>query len=106
MPDFFAFNAQGQLYSFLQMQNRYRYKNLLADHTQGGKDNSFKQQPLAGVLSQAEIGKEGGVRVGLQGPQVVVSRHRIVATASAAPSSHYRAPPWMAMVGQLSSVAH
>eukprot|EP01046_Picozoa_sp_COSAG06_P014900 COSAG06_NODE_938_length_11391_cov_13.363974_2_plen_82_part_00 len=64
------------------------YKNLLADHTQGGKDNSFKQQPLVGVLSQAEIGKEGGVRVGLQGPQVVVSRHLIVATASAAPSSH------------------
>ena len=42
--------------------------------------------------------------MGLQGPQVVVSRHLIVATASAAPSSHYRAPPWMAMVGQLSSV--
>ena len=42
------------------VRSRYRYKNLLADHTQGGKDNSFKQQPLAGVLSQAEIDKEGG----------------------------------------------
>ena len=77
------------------LRYRYRYKNFLAIHTQGGKDNSFKQQPQAGALSQAEIGRRG-VRVGLQGPQVVVSRHLVVATASAAPSSHYRAPPWVA----------
>ena len=54
-----------------QFADRYRCKNLLADHTQGGKDNSFKQQPLAGVLSQAEISKEGGPRIEMNLPLLV-----------------------------------
>eukprot|EP01046_Picozoa_sp_COSAG06_P093308 COSAG06_NODE_39499_length_411_cov_25.612179_1_plen_43_part_01 len=33
----------------------YRYKSLLAIHTQGGKDNSLKQQPQAVVPSLAGI---------------------------------------------------
>ena len=62
------------------LDGEYRYKNLLADHTQGGKDNSFKQQPLAGVLSQAEISKEGGsgwVFRGRRLSSVVISSARL-----------------------------
>ena len=38
-----------------ELLHGYRYKSLLAIHTQGGKDNSLKQQPQAVVPSLAGI---------------------------------------------------
>ena len=37
---------------------RYRYKSLLAIHTQGGKDNSLKQQPRAGGGARGPLADE------------------------------------------------